>query len=97
MRLISGIVILLLSLACSFRETQFYSAEEANRKIIGATLVMDARCAVSHRLTFLFPFDVSRAEFDTCLLSLYSLQCSAYSSPDPFPTVCKSLLIYTGP
>lgn len=79
--------------ACTTKEQQFLSIEEANLRVGAAYAAKDFECGVSHAFTVPVPAPASESDVNTCAAEIAATSCTAWAAENPAPVTCLAMLI----
>lgn len=70
------------------QNTNYYSLEEGNVKILKAYSIKDISCGTSHTVTRYLVGNSNKNDVDSCLSAIYAKSCSEWNVSDPTPKEC---------
>ena len=88
---LSSLLLWMLVSCVSDKETQLYSADEANLKIAAAFLAKDTECNMLHQITVPVVSKVTKASVTSCVAQILAQSCTAWAANDPTPSLCLAL------
>lgn len=73
------------------QNTNYYSLEEGNVKILKAYSIKDISCGTSHTVTRYLVGNSYKNDVDSCLSAINAKSCSQWNVSDPTPRECMGI------
>ncbi|HMZ62745.1 MAG TPA: hypothetical protein PLP33_02190 [Leptospiraceae bacterium] len=93
MYILRKLIFVLLSffIYCTNVNDLYYSAGEANARILVAFAIKDAECKYTHRVTAFIPGEARKTEITACTQAILTKLCGEWNVTDPTPLLCKTI------